>query len=533
MAYSGDGGELIERNRALLENRVLPGFFAPEPPARPPRWFPGHGREIRSVRILDHTRLPESELHASLLLTEVHFASAERLVNHLPVVRIPAEPPKNVTDEPLSSTPGHKGRADFFRSTRPESILAELTDPDRGLLVDGMADEGMCEALLAWIARGDPPARGAAGTFRASKTPAWDDSRIAPCNPLDSAVEQSNSSAWFGDRSYLKLFRTVAPGVNPELELSRYLAEQSSFTQIAAPLGWIDYQPTKGGEPWTLAIVQSHVPARGDAWEITVEGLGRMATGGPCPFQARLLGLRIGALHDALSGLIAATEHQAPILDLDAIAQIELETSELAKHAGSRLEEVGSVGRILDQSEGRAALERIAAREYTTVTPPSESGRDSAPTAFGTPIRVHGDLHLGQVLVTNDDFIVIDFEGEPARSLTDRRSVASSLRDIAGMLRSFEYAAEEAARRSGPQLDTNIREFLRSAADQLALEFLAGYGEAVSNRSWLARGWAFDRLLIAELRRKLVHELSYELAYRPEWVGIPLAGLARHAPGGT
>ena len=312
-------------------------------------------------------------------------------------------------------------------------------------------------------------------------------------------VEQSNSSVVIDEQLVLKLYRRLEAGPSPEVELLRALAE-AGFDGVPQLVGSLEHaaEPL----PAALAIVTELVPAVGGGWELALASL---AEGDAewLPRRARRLGEVTGAMHSALAAssdpYIAPEEPSAEASALlaatidEEIERLRTAMPELADTAlGRRVEEI----RDLVQDLGHTG-------------PP------------GLVIRVHGDYHLGQVLWgEREDWIAIDFEGEPGRSLAERRRRMSALRDVSGMLRSFAYAADGSRLLHGVTAPDGWEWSCRAA-------FLDGWREAVDPQLVPASEAGFERLLALFEVQKLVYELRYELGNRPEWVWIPVAGLER------
>jgi trehalose synthase-fused probable maltokinase len=313
-------------------------------------------------------------------------------------------------------------------------------------------------------------------------------------------AEQSNTSVVFDERLVLKAYRRLEAGVNPELELLRFLTERG-FPNVAALSGW--YEHSGRLMDATLGTLQAFVPGDRDAWALALDSL----AGRDCSFFERLrrLGEVTGAMHAAL-----ASDSSDP-----AFAPEEPSAENLGILAATIDEEIGSVFANLPPDP---ALEPIAGR--------SEEVRDSLRAlagigGAGRVIRHHGDYHLGQALWSGDDWVILDFEGEPARSLPERRRKRSPLRDVAGMLRSFAYAASVAEMEHGVAETADWESRSRE-------EFLAGYLPAAEPASILPPGReSLEKLLALFELEKAVYELRYELDHRPEWVRVPVAGIVR------
>jgi maltokinase len=312
--------------------------------------------------------------------------------------------------------------------------------------------------------------------------------------------EQSNSSVVLGEQLVLKVYRRLEAGVNPELELLRFLTERG-FPSIASLEGWAAHV----GQPLdaTLAILQHYVPVRTDGWTLALADLAAGSDDGFVPLVRRL-GEVTGAMHSVL-----ASESSDP-----AFLSEEPSAEALALIVARIDEEIEQVFSSLPDDP---LLEPIAGRGDELRDRLQAIGQ-SGP--LGRLIRHHGDYHLGQVLWTErDDWVVLDFEGEPARPLTERRHKRSPLRDVAGMLRSFSYAASASALEHG--IDPPV-----GWEGQVRSEFLAGYLDEVDPAIVPSSGTLERRLVLFELEKAL-YELRYELGHRPDWVRVPVAGIVQ------
>jgi maltose alpha-D-glucosyltransferase/alpha-amylase len=356
------------------------------------------------------------------------------------------------------------------------------------------------------------------------------------------ALEQSNTAVFFGNKLFLKGYRRMRVGTNPELELGRFLTDVSPFPNIAPILGAIEYCEPGEEEPITLVILQKFVENQGDLWTLILEHLGRMVTTPQATTQGvgmsvasavesaaadfhlgrmALLGRRVGEMHRALcatTGDARFDPEPVTAADVDAWkANVEREarqTFELVEKSmpGMPVAAREAVRPLLDRAD--RVLERIRAVRCDL--------DGLAKTRF------HGDLHLGQVLASQDDFVIVDFEGEPGRSLEERRAKSCVLRDVAGMLRSFSYAAYAAAVKPEPGsvLTPAAEQSLGAWEDGAIRHFLEGYCKATAEvASVPSERASFDALLDLFLLEKALYELRYEIANRPDWVGIPLRGL--------
>ncbi len=491
------------------------------------RWFGGKARRITAARIIDHVPLPADEPLAQICFVQLSYADGAPDTYVLPLAYATAE------------------RAAQIHSEVSHAVVMKLDADQDGLLFDAVYDEAFCQALLDAIAQRHT-LRGASGAIVAEPTETFQRLRgTEPLTPRISKAEQSNSSIIFGDKLIMKLFRRAVEGENPDLEIGRALTNHGGFQQIAPVAGSISYQ-REGAQPVTLAMMLGFVANRGDAWAYFLELLGGLRdelqanvreappaapllemldTPVPPDVQhafgdhvaaSQLLGRRTAEMHLALSE-ITADPHFAPEpftpdelqAERDAMTGLaEGVLSGVRSNVDQLPESVrGDVQRVLDhETDIRNRFEALVSQPLTA-----------------TRTRTHGDYHLGQVLATGDDFIIIDFEGEPARSLEERRKKRSPLRDVAGMLRSFDYAAASVL--TG---DERLEPWDRAWVAWNSAAFLQAYLKTAEGASFVPRDRAeLDTLLSAYLLEKAVYELQYELNNRPDWVRIPMRGILR------
>jgi maltose alpha-D-glucosyltransferase / alpha-amylase len=350
---------------------------------------------------------------------------------------------------------------------------------------------------------------------------------------LESTVggaEQSNTSMIFGDRFILKLFRKVESGLNPEIEIGTYLTN-AGFANTPAFAGHIDYRPHDDGEIIQLATVHELVRTEGDAWKYTIDSLSTYyetalahIEGAPSPQEligtylesARLLGQRTAE---------PFTDHYRQGLYHGFIAQANRSLLLLRHRLSSLPESAAEIARsvLAQESEIRERFRPLRTHRIA-----------------GMRIRHHGDYHLGQVLYTGKDFVIIDFEGEPARALSERRLKRSPLRDVAGMMRSFQYAAYAAlfGQVPGvvprPETMPALEQWAEFWTRHVKEVFLKGYLDTASGAPFLPHSnEELQILLDVYVMDKALYEVSYELNNRPDWVRIPLTGILRLISGET
>jgi trehalose synthase-fused probable maltokinase len=326
----------------------------------------------------------------------------------------------------------------------------------------------------------------------------WLDGDLGDVRPM--GAEQSNTSIVFGERLVLKVYRRVGAGPNPELELLRFLTERG-FEHVPALAGWYEYNGRLIDA--TLGLAQEFVAGGVDGWELALTDLGSPS---PERFEARAraLGAVTGALHTALSSDahdpgFAPEETSAESLGLlTATVDEEIEQMFLELPATEALAPLAG--------RGQEVRERLG-----MLTHAGSAGR---------VIRHHGDFHLGQAMLAGERWVLLDFEGEPARSLIERRRKRSPLRDVAGMLRSFSYAASASRILHGTPAPQGWEARVRAA-------YLDGYLETVEQSLLPPGRLPTERLLTVFELEKAVYELRYELDNRPDWVDIPVAGILR------
>ena len=432
------------------------------------RWFASKAREVASFGVLEAVTLREDAPKLVLALVEARFQTGTHELYQLPLGLRPAAEGWN------------------------ERAIAEV---EGWTVYDALADGAQGRELLHRI-RGSAELTAEHGIlrFRWAETAAAGYGGTVDVRPV--GVEQSNSSVVFGDELILKVFRRLEPGVNPELELLRFLSARE-FPHIAPLVGWYEYAGRLMDA--TLGTLQEYLSGARDGWELCLEDLE-----GFIP-RARALGQVTGELHTALGSETGDPD----------FAPEEPSTENLSLLTATVDEEIERMFVDLDVED--PALAPIAGRAQDV------RERLQALSHIGTGgrlIRTHGDYHLGQTMLTDHGWVILDFEGEPARPLPERRRKRSPLRDVAGMLRSFAYAASAAEQQRGTAAPEGWEDRAREA-------FLEGYFETV-DASLLPPGQdAVSKLLSVFELEKAVYELRYELNHRPGWVGIPVAGIVR------
>ena len=428
------------------------------------RWFASKSRAVAHARILEAPILREGEPALALAIVEIGFDAGTRNLYQLPL------------------------------GFRPDTGFGSVIDRRPGWVVyDGLEDPELARTLVDLMAEGRT-VQGEHGVleFRGDKRETVDEVRLL-------AVEQSNTSIVFDERLILKVYRRLEAGINPELELLRFLTERR-FPNVPALAGWYAYAGTPMDA--TLGVLQDFVRGESDGWNFALDSL----AGDPERFLAHVgrLGEVTGVMHTTLASETSDPAFAPEEPSAESLALLVASVDEEVERLFAKLPEIEPLEPIL----GRGEEVREQLRQISSVGP------------FGRVIRHHGDYHLGQVLWTGEDWIVIDFEGEPARPLSERRRKRSPLRDVAGMLRSFAYAATAATLTRGAEPPPGWEERARE-------RFLDGYLAEIEPSLLPPGREAIDRLLTVFELEKAVYELRYELDNRPDWVVIPVAGIVR------
>jgi maltokinase len=444
------------------------------------RWFAGKGRTVAEVRVESSVPLRTALPSLSAVVVAVAYADGGVERYHVPVGHDRGLEARQLTDRV------------------PDAVIYETKGPRGGPYYDAARDERLGGVYLDLLSKAANVEQ-----LRFYRMPAWTETLRGPGRLLGG--EQSNSSLVFANRLILKLFRLLEPGENPELEVTRALAG-AGFEACAAPLGWIE------GLGSTLGILQRYYAGSVDGWKLATERVAdhyESSDGEPGNFATDA-----GAL-----GRLTAELHAAMATALPKVAEGQPDLNRLSARLLGQLTQVAAL--VPELAGQRDAIEEVYRKA------------EAAGGGSRYLQRIHGDYHLGQVLKSGDQWIVIDFEGEPARGLEERRRLASPLQDVAGMLRSFDYAAfqplvlGEDPDTPGPTRDELAR-FEGPAAAWIEANrnaFLDGYLARAGDTGWLAGD--HELLLRAFELDKAVYEVMYEARHRPPWLQIPLGGIRR------
>jgi len=478
-----------------LETGTLPAFLPTQ------RWFGAKDRAITAVRLMPLGELVEGE-HA-LIAADVQVG--EETQRYL---------------LPVSAKWSDVGDAG---QPIAAPILAVLQSGSRiGMLVDSALEAALAKTLLDAM-RTDQHLSTDAGALVSIGSAALRTYKNLP-NARPLGAEQSNVSIAFGTDIILKLYRRLRAGEQPDVEVARFLTDVGHYQSTPEFLGEIQYRPNDG-EATTIAAAFAFVPNQGDAWAVVTNALTRSIvdeSGDAAVWIGAVLGQRTAEMHQALA--VQTTDPDFKVEPL-APADIAAWSSEAVAETRQLLAQLEQGLASLPPS-ARAIAEAVLAQRDTLIRRIEAA---SAMQPSGGRSRIHGDYHLGQVLVTDADVMIIDFEGEPKRSLAERRAKSSPLRDVAGMLRSFHYAEWTALSRY-TEAKGAVPEAVRSKVEnwrrQVSADFLSAYETHIAGASSYPADPVFAKALTdLFLVQKAIYEVGYELANRPDWVEIPLSGI--------
>lgn len=506
-------GLLDSTDRSALE-RLLPAYLGER------RWFGGKARKVRRMSFSGHFKITET---AVISFVEVLYSHGPSQTYILPLGWRGGKAAAGIAAIPgaaLASAELAGGRGVIFDAVHDadfRSAFFALFSGERGLESGGSRLE----------AEGGPSAPGAAGARLKSRV---------------IKAEQSNTSIIYGSRYFAKLFRRLEEGINPDIEIGRRLARGGGFSSTPRFLGALTLR--RSGRPaGAIGLLQGYTANKGDSWSYALDQVSKYyekvlsrkeqdASPSPRAFEgligrrflkmAALLGRRTAEMHLALSGAGGDPDFYP-----------EKITPAYRRYLSDNIRALtGSIFGLLSRK-----TRKLPARTRASAAQALKRRKDIAAMiggitrngASGTKIRVHGDYHLGQVLFTGNDFIVIDFEGEPARPLAHRRAKRPALCDVAGMLRSFHYAAWAPFFLKGrlkPRDAKTLAPWVEAWYSRVSEVFLDSYLKTAGAAAFLPRGVAETReMLKIFLLEKSVYELGYELNNRPSWVAIPLKGI--------
>ncbi len=528
--------------RERLENELLPSYL---PRAR---WFAGKARVIERTRIRDTIPLdaaPDSPFPPTLAIIDVYYAEGLPEAYVLPLAYASAEKTAGLVEG------------------NPASVLARiaLEKQSPGIIYDAILDASFRDQLLATIAK-RRSARGTLGELAGAPRPALNSVGLDGLTSQLLGAQQSNTSVAYADKLILKLFRRVEEGINPEVEIGDYLTKQF-FPATPALYGELQYRQP-GSEPATLAVLQEQVRNEGDAWSLftteyanfleravsykgeNIPEIERAGKPGPrwAPWTDTSAALnelvgRPFLEKVALLGTRTAQFHLALAKDTDDDAFRPEPFTQLYQVALSQ-SMISYANRVLrlvaahrpPNATTKAMLDQILSNQGVLM---SHFTKLRQTKIDGLRIRIHGDYHLGQVLHTGKDFDIIDFEGEPARSMTDRKIKRSPMKDVTSMIRSFHYAAYFNLLGQGSKTVvrgvTNPEVWAEAWYESVSSAFMRSYLASLPDTILYPKDQAaFETLFDAYLLEKAIYELSYEMNNRPNWMVLPLRGILSLIP---
>ena len=507
------------------------------------RWFQSKAREVQHIRIVDTISL--ENLPTQLVFLNVEYSGDIDETYLLPVKFVTGDNARSITDAfPIAAI------LNLHCEQRGEMV--------DGVLIDAIYDERFRRGMLDILGDHDQLS-GDTGSLDMGTTSAFDDLNTPQLAQQSKLLgkEQSNTSVKYGDVLVLKLMRRLEEGVNPELEIGRFLTEETAITHVPLLAGYMEYL-RHAHPPATVAVLQGFVENQGDAWEYTLDWLSQWFQSGildreppeildnglvmlaeqkiPDEFhenigeyldKAALLGQRTAELHVALAS--GVDERFRPVdfsmtYQKELYASIERMTDRIFAMLRDRIQSLPEAVVM----QGQAVLDQEAEIRQVFSTLEDQD-------IPGKRIRGHGDYHLGQVLYSNGDFVIVDFEGEPARPLPERYIKHSPLRDVAGMLRSFHYAAYGTLPGFGldtavpPEKLTQAEPWARFWRNWVSVAFLQAYFEHVAGFDIIPSDTeSVDVLLRILIMEKAVYELGYEINNRPSWLKVPAQAIIRN-----
>jgi maltose alpha-D-glucosyltransferase / alpha-amylase len=498
------------RSRSALERDVLPTFMAGR------RWFAERGNAATSIHVAATLPLvaADPEVGLAIVGAQGRHAAASYL---MPLIIKWARSDRD-QHSPTTLAAVRRGprQGTLLEATADRTFISFLLDKLQAaqcLEIDGRRIEFKPTASLR--RDGEPPIR---------------DVRVVD-------TEQSNTTVLVGSEYVLKLFRRLEPGINPEIEVSRFLTETVPFAHTPPLLGSVELE--ENGVRNAVAVVHRFVENQGDAWTVTGAYLDRFVeeqrlltaeAAGESDEQAAYMlrmqqvGRRVAELQLALASRDDVAEFAPAAITAD---DVRTWTDGVLQRADRALEQLVQRRADLNENDRQLVDALLSCRESL----PALLQELLPENPDAAKIRHHGDFHLGQMLIVKDDVVIIDFEGEPRRSIAERRRKAPAARDVAGLIRSIDYsatAALERALKSAPDEHGKIARALDRWRERSAAAFLGVYREALTDpRLWPGSLEDADRLLDFFLLEKAFYEIEYELAHRPDWLRVPLAGTWR------
>ncbi|WP_458757068.1 maltose alpha-D-glucosyltransferase [Afipia sp. TerB] len=502
----------LARTRAIFERDVLPAHLARS------RWFPQHFPSSISVKVTSAVPFSSEGSSRAWLALIAAQQQGETVRYAMPV------------------------RIDWVRFDRerfnPKALAAVRQSAREGTLFDVASDKAFITLLLDNIRHSRTvDAEGGKLEFRPSTAlESMPDDHIEIVKAVE--TEQSNSTALVDESYVVKIYRKLESGINPEVEIGRFLTDVAGFTNTPAFLGSVEL--VEGERRSAVAIAHQFVPNQGDAWTVSgnyldryIESCRLLSSNEPTAESEELsaylrymvhTGKRVAEMHLALASNDDLEDFRPEPTSIDDVRVWIANILDRVERTFDRLQQHSRTAREPDQILITSVL------QYRESIKPL-LGSLLLNNIAGLNIRHHGDLHLGQLLIAKDDIVIIDFEGEPRRSLTERRQKAPAARDVAGLIRSIDYstsAAAERIRQIAPDETGQLTSHLETWRNGAVAALLAAYDETMTGSPlWPSDPEARQGMLQFFLLEKVFYEIEYELAHRPDWLRVPLTGALR------
>jgi maltose alpha-D-glucosyltransferase/alpha-amylase len=504
---------MSEKARHQLEDELLPTFIAGR------RWYAAKSEGVRRVEIADHVEWKAGKRGWLVTLARAESMSGDTQTYFLPLA--------------LAWEDGEE----FLVTALGNFTIAKARQQAQvGVLADALGDETFVRALVDAVGKG-LQLKSARGNLQFKPTRAFArlvSPDVASLPVTMPGAQSSNSIVSLGDKVFVKGYRRLQAGVNPEVEIGGYLTDVAQFAHSVPVAGSVEYV-ADDGRTATLALIQQYVYNQGSGWDYTLNYLDRFfediartasaATGpdvhGGYAALMRTLGMRTAELHAAFAGSTGDPAFDpVPFGESDVAAW-----AERVRHDAAQV-----LDRLAKRRDGlpelaRADADRLLGRRDALLARIASHASDRSE---GRKTRLHGDYHLGQVLLVQNDFVITDFEGEPSRPMRERAEKLSPLKDVAGMLRSFDYAMHAAMFKyvsERPDAREAVDPASRQWLEHAVKAFLDGYDQVAHGAGLASARAEMTGLLELFVLEKAVYELKYEVENRPDWVRIPLNGL--------
>lgn len=505
---------MAETVRAQLEEEALPHFIAVQ------RWYGAKGEVVRRAVINDYAEWGNADYKWLIALFRIEGATEEPLDYFIPL-----------------SLAWENDDEERLQAMMPATVAKVRHQAKVGILGDAFTDAAFCRSVVQAIAAHQtlPCEKGIINFSPTNAFAALTSEVSADLSVRPPRTQGSNTAVVLGEKLFLKGYRHLQIGMQPEFEIGRFLTDVAKFPNTVPVLGIVEYQGSNGHN-MTLALLQSYIENQGDCWSYTLDYLNRF-------------------LEDCRTAVepieVAAQAHSAYLMLIHTLGQ---RTAELHNALGKVTGDIAFDPELITdanladwilrvQAEAVTTLDLLLLRSENLLATVHETAQsllaqrnalaDRIQACISEPMnaiktRYHGDFHLGQVLLTQNDFVFIDFEGEPARTLAERLHKHSPLKDVAGMLRSFNYAAHTAIVNVSAHRPEDLAMFellLHDWEVEVVRVFLAAYDETVQHSELFTPKGSMRGLLDLSLLEKALYEVRYELDNRPDWVGIPLLGI--------